>query len=196
MARDNAKVRADLTSMEDGIDYAILPELVRVMKKINIFIWCSKHQMLDIMNFFLTIENRPCNFEVLVWAKTNTLPKNNSWLSDMEYCLYFREEGVRLNKGYDLKSKWYMSCTNKVDKGKFNHPAIKPLQFVTQHILHSTQPNDIVLDGFVGSGTTAVSCINEKRKYLCFEIDPYKYKVAVDRTKQIDANGQMSMFAL
>ncbi len=196
MARDNAKLRRDLTPFENGINYSILPQLVRVMKKINIFIWCSKHQMLKIMSYFLTLENRPCNFELLVWAKTNTLPKNNSWLSDLEYCLYFREEGVKMNKGYELKSKWYLSSTNKIDKERYGHPTIKPLQFVAQHILHATQPNDIVLDGFVGSGTTAVSCINTDRRYLCFEIDPFKYKVAVDRTKQIDANGQMSMFAL
>lgn len=42
----------DCISIEDGIDYSILQEFVRVMKKINCFIWCSKLQILDIMKFF------------------------------------------------------------------------------------------------------------------------------------------------
>lgn len=75
-----------------GIDYTILDEFIRVMKKINIFIWCSKKQILDIMKYF--IEQHNCFFEILVWCKTNPTPQcNNSWLPDIEYCLYFKEGG-------------------------------------------------------------------------------------------------------
>ena len=43
----------DLASIKDGIDYEILNDFVRVMKKINCFIWCSKLQIFDIMKYFL-----------------------------------------------------------------------------------------------------------------------------------------------
>lgn len=129
----------------------------------------------------------------MTWNKTNPTPTtNNSWLPDIEYCLYFREKGISYNDGYELKSKWYISPANKSDKDKFEHPTIKPLEFVERHLLHTTQPNDIVADFFIGSGTTAVACKNTGRQYIGFELNPKWHKVATDRLNNIDANGQMS----
>ena len=163
------KTSFDYVSIEDGIDFSILNEFVRIMKKINIFIWCSKLQILDIMNFFQKFD---CNYELIVWHKTNPTPQtNNSWLSDLEYCLYFREKGVILNNGYELKYKWYSSSANKSDKDLFNHPTIKPLELVKRHLLHTTQSNDIIADFFLGSGTTAVACKELGRQYIGFEIN-------------------------
>ena len=180
----------DLYGIDNGVDLSILDEYVRVLKKINIFIWCSKLQILDILNYF---DNIGCRFEILVWIKNNPSPTtNNTWLPDIEYCLYFRESGVVLNDGYELKSKWYNSPINKKDKDKFNHPTIKPLELVERHLKHATQPNDIVLDTFIGSGTTAVACKNIGRNFIGFEIDKKWYDIANDRLNKIDANGQIS----
>ena len=180
-------------SIENGIDYAILDEYCRVLKHINCFIWCSKLQILEILNYFVI--KKECLFEVLTWNKTNPTPQtNNCWLPDIEYCLYFRERGVRLNDGYAVKSKWYTSSANKRDKDKFIHDTIKPLLLVERHLKHATQPNDIVLDTFIGSGTTAVACKNLGRQFIGFDIDPQWHIIATDRLNNIQANGQMSMF--
>lgn len=93
----------ELKDIKDGIEYSILDEFVRIMKKINCFIWCSKLQISKILNYFI---EKGCNYDILVWGKTNPTPAcNNVWLPDTEYCLYFREKGVRLNDGYFLKKK-------------------------------------------------------------------------------------------
>lgn len=183
----------DYVSIEDGIDFSILNDFVRIMKKINIFIWCSKLQILDIMNYFIKEHN--CLYEMIVWQKTNPTPQtNNSWLSDLEYCLYFREKGVPLNDGYELKSKWYSSPINKKDKDLFNHPTIKPLELVKRHLLHTTQPNDIVADFFLGSGTTAVACKETNRQYIGFELSKKWYDITVNRLNKVDASGQICLF--
>lgn len=183
--------KQDLAELLDGIDYKILKEFVRVMKKINCFIWCSKMQILDIMNFF---NATGCNFEMLVWCKDNPTPQtNNVWLPDIEYCLYFREKGVPLNDGYELKSKWFTSPINKRDKDLYEHPTIKPLQLVKRHLLHATQPNDIIFDPFLGSGTTAVAAKETGRQYIGIEIDKNYYRIAQDRLQGITAYGQYSM---
>lgn len=185
----------DLKDIKDGIDYSILDDFVRIMKKVNIFIWCSKEQINDIMNYFLNIDKRTINFEILIWAKDNPTPlTNNTWLPDIEHCLYFREKGVSLNNGYELKSKWYQSPINKKDKDLFYHPTIKPLELVKRHILHTTQPNDIVADFFLGSGTTAVACAETGRQYLGFEINKKWYDIANNRLNKTDGNGQMNLF--
>lgn len=188
----NAQKRLDLVAIDNGIDYSIFNELCRVMKKINIFIWCSKLQMLDIMKFFLG--DKKCNFDILVWAKTNAIPSNNSFLSNLEYCLYFREPGVEINAEYEFKSKWFCSSSNKLDKEKFLHPTIKPLELVQKHILLATKENDIVLDCFLGSGTTAVACKNTKRHFIGIEINKDYFKISCDRLNNVDTSGQISMF--
>lgn len=184
----------DLKDIKDGIDYSIFDEFDRIMKNINIFIWCSKEQIVDILNYWINKRNK-INFEILTWNKDNPTPLcNNTWLPDIEYCLYFRESGVKLNDGYENKSKWYSSPINKRDKDKFSHPTIKPIELVKRHLLHTTQPNDIVLDCFLGSGTTAVACKDIGRHYIGFEIDKKWYEIAKNRLNKVDANGQMNMF--
>lgn len=189
-----AETRLETSAIDTGIDYSIFDDLCRVMKKINIFIWCSKLQLLDIMNYF--IGKKRCNFELLVWAKTNAIPTNNSLLSDLEYCLYFRENGVVIDTDYSNKSRWFCSSSNKKDKYKFKHPTIKPLQFVESHIKLATKENDVVLDCFLGSGTTAVACKNLKRHFIGFEKEKAYYDTAVNRLNNIDNNGVISMFTI
>ncbi len=163
------------------------------MKKINCFIWCSKTQIYDILKFFEQYED--VFTEILIWGKTNPMPKtNNVWLPDIEYCLYFRQEGVRLNEGYDYKHKLYISKINKSDKDKYSHPTIKPYECVKNHLLHTTQENDIVLDPFCGSGTTCAVCKDIGRRYIGFEISERYAEIANDRLNGIDSNGQMSIF--
>ena len=182
-----------LKDIRNGIDYSIFDELCRIMKHIFIYIWCSKEQIFDIMTYFIKKE---CRFNLLVWCKTNPTPMtNNTLLPDLEYCLVFKEDGApRYNDGYELKSKWYISPINKADKDLYEHPTIKPLELVKRHILHSTQPNDIVLDCFCGSGTTCVACKETGRRFIGIEIDKKYHKIAVDRLNGINANGQTSIF--
>lgn len=191
MCERTARKKQELKDISNGIDYSILDEFKRVLKKVNIFIWCSKMQLLDIMNW----GGEQYNQDLLVWCKSNPTPQtNNVWLPDLEYCVQIREKGVPLNDGYDLKSKYYISPANKNDKDLFNHPTIKPLPLVERHILHATQPNDIVLDTFMGSGTTAVACQETNRQFIGFEISQKWCDIANNRLQKTDANGQISFF--
>ena len=137
-----------------------------------------------------------CNYNILVWCKTNCVPAtNNCWLPNIEYCLVFKEKGSpRYNDGMENKSKWYVSPINKVDKDDYNHPTIKPLELVKRHILHSTKPNDIVLDCYMGSGTTCVACKELDRQYIGIEINPKYYQIAKDRLNGINQKGQTDLF--
>lgn len=86
-----ARKKEELKDISNGIDYAILDEFKRVLKKVNIFIWCSKMQLLDIMKW-----GDVYNQDLLVWCKSNPTPQcNNNWLPDLEYCVHIREKGVR-----------------------------------------------------------------------------------------------------
>lgn len=191
----------NLKEIRNGIDYSIFEEFCRICKFIYIYIWCSKEQLLDIMDYF--VNKKSCRMNLLVWCKTNPIPStNNKLLPDLEYCLLFKEKGAkRFNDGYELKSKWYVSEINQKDKKLYEHPTIKPLELVKRHILHSTNENDIVLDCFLGSGTTAVACKETNRKYIGFEINKEYFEIAQNRLKGLckqdldqQKNGQTNLF--
>ena len=149
------------------------------------------------------VDKYSCEYNLLVWCKTNPTPMcNGNWLPDLEYCLVFKEKGSpRYNDGYQFKSKWYISAINKKDKDEYEHPTIKPLEMVKKHLQHSTNENDIVLDCFMGSGTTAVACKELGRNFIGFEIDENYYKIACDRINGISQQdrkaidkGQQTLF--
>lgn len=177
-----------------GIDYSIFDELIRIMKYIYIYIWCSRDQILPITKYF--VEQKKCRVNYLVWCKTNPTPfTNDMWLPDMEYCLVFKEANApRYNDGIENKSKWYLSCKNKEDKDLYKHPTIKPLELVKRHLLHSSNEGDTVLDCFMGSGTTGVACKELNRNFIGMEIDDEYFKIAKDRINGITAQGQLSIF--
>ena len=184
---NNLKIR-------DGFDYKeFAKQSLRVVKKVNIMIWCSKDQIHDLLNEYMKTPN--IVYDILTWNKLNPAPMtNNRWLSDIEYCLHFKEKGALMSQGYHLKSKWHTSTINKKDKDDFNHPTIKPLDLVKRHIEHTTQEGDIVADFFLGSGTTAVAAKELGRKYIGVEIDKEYYEIAKNRLNGITANGQTSIF--
>ena len=107
-------------SLTKGFDMAVLDELIRVMQKVNIYIWCNKEQIRDYLNYF-----KNCNMELLTWHKTNPVPAcGNKYLSDTEYLLFFREKGVKVRGTYYTKRKFYVTQTNKRDKGEYKHPTV------------------------------------------------------------------------
>lgn len=176
------KYANDLLNLKDGFDLKVLDLLIQKMKKINIYIYCSKRQVKDLLNYF---SNKNCNHEILTWHKQNPSPLiNNNYLPDTEYILFFREKGVKLYGNYHTKRKYYISLTNKVDKQKYKHPTIKPLELIEYHIENSSKEGDLILDCFAGSGTTLVGAINKNRRYIGFEIDKNYYKIAKKRIEE------------
>lgn len=172
----------DLLGLKDGFDLKVLDLLIQKMKKINIYIYCSKRQVKELLEYFMI---KDCNYELLTWHKMNPSPlTNNNYLPDTEYIVFARERGVRLNGNYHTKRKYYISGTNQVDKKKYKHPTIKPLPLIENHIENSSKPGDIILDCFAGSGTTLVGAINKDRRFIGFEINEEYFKIAEERVKE------------
>ncbi len=172
------------TNLTNGYDYNILDELIRVLKKINIYIFCNGEQIPFYIKYFVI--DRKCKMDIIVWNKTNALPLfNNKYLSDKEYCLYFRKGGYCSPKNYeDAKTVFYYPINIK-DKKKWNHPTIKPEELIRKLIRNSSKEGDIVMDSFMGSGTTAISCLKENRNFIGYEINEEFYKICLKRIKKV-----------
>lgn len=180
--KEKRSYHEEVKTLSDGINNDILCEMVRVMKKINIYIWCNKNQLRQYIDFF---ENLGCKTDLLTWHKTNPVPTcNNKYLSDTEYLLYFRKDGVPMYGTYATKKKYYVTPTNKADKDKYGHPTIKPLDIIQNLIKNSSKEGDVVLDPFVGSGTTAVAAVTMERHYIGYELEKEYVDIAEKRIEE------------
>ena len=163
----------------DGFDNVILDDLCRIMKKINIYIFCSKNQIHQLLDYF---EDKADTFDFLCWHKTNPSPLcNMTYLNDTEYLLNFREKGCIIRGEVQQKKKYFLTSVNQKDKKEYNHPTIKPLEIIEQLIINGTDSGQIVLDCFMGSGTTGVACKNLDREFIGIELDDKYFEIAKNR---------------
>jgi DNA modification methylase len=181
----------ELNDIKDGFRTEILDELCRVMKRINIYLFCSQKQIIPLTDYFVT--KRGCNWNLLSWHKDNPVPAcGNKYLTDTEYLLFFRQKGVKLYGNFDTKRTWFNTPLNQSDKEKWGHPTIKPLGIVRTLVFNSSEEGQTVLDPFMGSGTTAIACIKERRHFIGFELNKEYYDKACKRIKAEQA--QLTLF--
>ena len=176
------KYEDEVSVMIDGFSEEILNLLCTKMKKINIYIYCSKLQLPKLLNYFI---NKKCNYEILTYHKTNPTPLcGNTYLPDTEYVVFAREKGVKIYGEYKTKFKYYTDKVNKKDKKLYKHPTCKPIPFLQNHIINSSNEDDIILDCFMGSGSTGVAALNTNRKFIGIELDENYFNIAKERIEE------------
>lgn len=157
-------------------------EFMRIQDKLNLMVWCSKNQ---IRHWLYAIEH--IDPVILFWGKTNPAPLvNNSLLSDLEYALYFRDKMVRCNSNMRNAKRYDITSVNMKDKKMYGHPTIKPLNIVSRHLSFMSNQGDVVLDPFMGSGTTGVACVNMGRDFIGIEMDKGHFATASQRIRQAE----------
>ena len=173
----------ELVGMNDGFSEEILDELCRVMKKINIYLFCSQKQIIPLLDYF--VKQKKCNWNLLSWHKSNPIPAcGNKYLTDTEFVLFFREKGVRVHGSFETKRTYWMTPLNQTDKRKYGHPTVKPEHIVTNLIVNGSREGDTVLDCFMGSGTTGVACVNTGRNFIGIELDENYFNIARQRIEK------------
>lgn len=158
--RNLDKGKADI--MEFDYD-SWMNEIVRVCRG-SVYIFCGHEQISQIFN---KLNMHKFSTRLMIWEKTNPSPMNGDciWLSGVEPCVYGKRPGATYN-GF---------CENTVIRAETErntiHPTQKPVDLFAKLIRTSSNPGDIVLDTFSGSGTTAVVCHRLKRQFICVEKD-------------------------
>jgi site-specific DNA-methyltransferase (adenine-specific) len=149
--------------------------LDRVMKPNTHLYWfCSFHNV-DIfkqaLEKFFTIKN------ILIWEKNNTGMGDLTGSYAPKYeMIIFAQKGRRLLHG--SRDPDIVHCDRTGNKF---HPTQKPVHLLEYLIAKSSEPGEIVLDPFLGSGSTAIASRDMGRKYIGIEIDPKYCKVAEER---------------
>ena len=99
-----------------------------------------------------------------------------------------------LEVGYNPKDIWGAARIHAEDPERENHPTQKPLEIIGRIIKVSSPEYGLVLDPFMGSGTTAVACIGIKRNYIGFEINPDYCRTIEERIKRVRSGGPLLGF--
>jgi site-specific DNA-methyltransferase (adenine-specific) len=144
----------------------------------------SKNQIIFGGNYFSDM--LPSSRGWIVWDKkeNNRIAPN---FADCELCWTSFDKNI---KKYVFG--WYgVEGINNRQESKI-HPTQKPLELFGKILLDYTNENDIVLDCFSGSGTTAIACHNLHRRFICIEKDPEYAKASQERLEQ--AQRQQTLF--
>ena len=90
---------------------------------------------------------------------------------------------IALRKTYDYKNPTNLVVFDKIRKGSL-HPTQKPIPLLEYLIKTYTNEGETVLDFTMGSGTTAIACINTNRNYIGFELDKHYCDIANERIEE------------
>tara|TARA_B100000700_G_scaffold325413_1_gene434068 strand:+ start:54 stop:1127 length:1074 start_codon:yes stop_codon:yes gene_type:complete len=138
----------------------------------------------------------------IIWHKTNPMPNFRGtrftnahetllWCTTSRKAKYtFNYQNLKeLNEGKQMRSDWYIPiCSGKErlreSNNKRSHPTQKPEALLYRIIVSSTNHGDIILDPFLGSGTTAVIAKKLQRNFIGFEQNKEYIKLAKKRLKE------------
>lgn len=167
-------------------------ECARVLKpKGWIYIFFDK-QKIGYFDLFLSKKYGIKGRTVFAWLKSNPVPsfRKVNWLSASEFCWVGSKGDCKLKNFLQQKEMHnYMITPNKSSYGKTKHPTEKPELVIEKFVKTNSVEGDIVLDCFMGSGTTAVVCKRLNRNYIGYESNQEYYEIAIKRLEQDTVSG-------
>lgn len=169
----------------DALMKAIEPK----MKIMNAYFFCCETQ---VPYYAMWAENNGYMFSILVWEKPLSIINKNRFSQNLEYIVRVYDYGTALRRLPNNKLYNRVKKSEPVNGADKLHPTEKPVSIVREFVQLNTDEGGTVLDPFMGSGTTAIACIKERRHFLGFELSQQYYDKAVRRIKA--EQSQMTLF--
>ena len=154
--------------------------LYEIMKENTaIYMFASWHK---VDTFKIAFEKHFNLKNILVWVK------NNHGSGDLTGCYAPRHEFVLFgHKGRAINKMGRVADVlfyDKVDGTQSVHPTQKNVEMLERFIKNNADKQELVLDCFMGSGTTGVACINTDRHFIGIELDEHYFDVSIQRIKE------------
>ena len=162
----------------------ILTECIRVIKPTgSIF-----YNHIDILHLHTTIHPKYVHDfpmkQIIIWNRKNTPKLDGSYFYPInEYIFWIKKSAdakpnFNRDKAFHKKNIWDMS-----PDASNEHPAPFPMLLAGNCIMATTEENDLVYDPYMGSGTTALACIEYKRNFIGSELNKEYVELAEKRIK-------------
>lgn len=167
-----------------------LPDVYRVLKEnTHCYIMINSRNLMELQK-----ESEKVGFKfqnLLVWKKNNATP-SQYYMQQCEFILF-------LKKGHS-KVINNLGTTNVFEiqniLGKKVHPTEKPVELMKIMVENSTKENDVVLDPFMGSGSTGVACKLLKRNFIGIDIDKTFFDISKKRIEQTESEIKFNQLTL
>ncbi|MHA1868722.1 MAG: DNA-methyltransferase [Candidatus Heimdallarchaeaceae archaeon] len=122
---------------------------------------------------------------VIFWRYNNLINNpQGDFAYDYEPIFVVKKGNPKLIPGKHSCDLEFTKPQSNFKKNKLVHPAQKPLELIKHLITISSKKNDIVLDMFLGSGTTTIACKQLERRFVGFEINPEYTKINKERLEK------------
>ena len=184
-----------LSSPRKGVDFGHwdnnfdvcgwIKDYVQLLKKDgSIIIFCS---YLYISFLIEELKNNGIDVkDVFIWKKTNPMPRNinRRYVQDMEFAIWGVKKGAKwvFNKPENvpyLRSMFEAGVVSGLERT--SHPTQKSYKVMEEIIKIHTNPDDLIIDPFMGSGTTGVAALKNNRKFIGVEVSPEYFEIAKQR---------------
>lgn len=165
----------------------IANELVRVMKpEGNLFIFTS-YNLIGLWHSLL--DDKFDTFQFMVWHKTNPAPKiyKNGFLNSCELIICCWNKGHKWNFSKQNEMHNFIEgsiCLGNERLKEPKHPTQKPIKILEHIIKIASVESDLILDPFMGVGSTGVASIKNKRNFCGFEIDEDYFNASKSRINE------------
>jgi modification methylase len=183
----DAKLRQGYDGYNDDMDYndyvkwqrKVLKKCMRVLKEDGAIFYNHKFRIQKglLLTRMDIIKGFPLR-QIVIWDKIQSINFNYSHIPPCYEVIFIL---AKKNFRFNSKGGWTDVWRIPADK-KNQHPAPFPLE-IPKKIIEKTN-SKIVLDPFIGSGTTAIACIKERRKFIGIELSPKYYEIANERIKK------------
>jgi DNA modification methylase len=159
--------------LDDGFDLALLDRWPRWM------VFCAKDQLLPLLSRAAAPGGR---WMLLTWHKPDPTPLfGGNYLPDTEYIVHRFRAAADLGGGYEARSRFILHPSGSP---KWGHPTEKPVGVMLRLLGVGTVADDLILDPFMGSGTTLVAAKSLNRHAIGIEIEERYAEIAANRCRQ------------
>lgn len=157
-----------------------LPQIFRILKDgSHCYIMTNHVNLIEILN-----EAIKCGFNFiksLIWVKDNKI-MGQFYMSQFEYILFFRKgEGRKINNCGTSDVLYFPNKKLKDENGENLHDTEKPVELMKVLVENSSKKNDLVMDPFMGIGSTGIACKELNRNFIGCEIDKKYFDIAESR---------------
>ena len=156
----------------------------------TVIAWCGHRQIGPLTDM---LEDAGYNTRLLFWSKKcpPPSPPGAGFAQSVEQAVYGYLPGRAWNGGqYDF-NRFDADSYRHGQPGKEEHPTQKPLNLMNWNVDKLTDTGQIVLDPFMGSGTTGVACVQLGRQFIGIERERKYFDIACERISRAQAQGSL-----
>lgn len=167
--------------------YSWVTEYAQLLNKNgSMIIFCSYRYISHIIDSLESDEAGMVVKDILVWQKTNPMPRNinRRYVQDMEFAIWAVKKNAKwtFNKPTDKPyARAFFTTALVSGNERLGHPTQKSLKLMEEIISIHTNPGDLILDPFMGSGSTGEAALNLGRCFMGVELEEEYFEIAKKR---------------